>query len=230
MSEVYLISHTPNPEKLVAISAKNCYSNLEIKDLISKINIDDISKFIKFLFDCGHLSPFEHANFTFCYTGVSRSLMSQLSRHRLCSYSIRSQRYVKHDHFDYYIPESIKNSKYFEKYKKLITEIQEFYNEMKDISNNDRRYILPESCTTQIIHTANARELLHIFNMRCCNLASEEIRNVAIAMLKLVKQVAPNIFSKAGPKCFSSDRCSEGKRSCGKMIEVQKRFKNILGE
>lgn len=228
MSNVVLLSYTPEPEKLVAFAAKNCYSDLKIKNLISKVDDEDVSKFIRFLFECGHLSPFEHVNFTFGISDVSRSLLAQITRHRISSFSVKSQRYVNHNHFDYYTPESIKNSKYCNKYKKIIELIQKFYNEMKDdIPNDDRRYILPESCTTQIIHTCNARELLHIFNLRCCNLASEEIRNVVIQMLRLVKPIAPNIFMKAGPKCFVNGRCNEGKRSCGKLLEVKEKYSDI---
>ena len=43
----------------------------------------------------GHESPIEHASFTFAIEGVSRSLLAQITRHRLASYSVQSQRYVK---------------------------------------------------------------------------------------------------------------------------------------
>lgn len=228
MTSVILLSHTPEPEKLIALAAKNCYSDLKIKDLISKVDIKDTSQFIKMLFDVGHLSPFEHVNFTFGLSEVSRSTLAQLSRHRLCSLSVRSQRYVNHNNFNYIIPETIKNSKYLEKYKKITELIQEFYNEMKgDIPNDDRRYILPESCTTQIIWSCNARELLHVFSLRCCNLASREIRNLVDKILYIVKDVAPTIFENAGPKCLHNGKCNEGKRTCGKFLEVKEKYADL---
>lgn len=247
MSEVYLIAHTPNPDRLVATAAKNCYSSLDLSDLILKFynlsesdkenmtyeefvkSVDtNTSKFIRMLLEVGHLSPFEHPCFTFGYSGVSRSMLAQVTRHRICSFSVRSQRYVKHNHFDYYIPDSIRNSKYFKRYKRFMAIAQRFYNMMENnIPNDDRRYILPEACHTQIIHTCNARELLHIFSVRCCNLASKEIRDIADKMLYLVKDVAPVMFENAGPKCLRNGRCNEGKRSCGKFLEVKEKYNDL---
>ena len=55
----------------------------------------EVSKFIMMLRSKGHLSPFEHASFTFAIEGISRSLSHQLVRHRIgCSYSQASQRYI----------------------------------------------------------------------------------------------------------------------------------------
>jgi len=247
MSEVYLIAHTPNPDRLVATAAKNCYSPLDLKDLILKFyslseydkesmtyeefvkSVEvDTSKFVKMLLTVGHLSPFEHPCFTFGYSGVSRSMLAQVTRHRICSFSVRSQRYVNHDHFDYYIPETIKNSKYHKRYLRFMAIAQRLYNMMTgDIPNDDRRYVLPEACTTQIIHTCNARELLHIFSLRCCNLASKEIHDIVDKMLYLVKDAAPTIFENAGPKCLHSGKCNEGKRTCGKFLEVKEKYADL---
>ena len=77
-----------------------------------------------------------------------------------------------------------------------------------------------------MIITMNARELLHFFNLRCCNRAQWEIREVAWKMLEEVSQVAPNIFKDAGPSCVAG-KCSEGAKSCGKMKEVQERRRSF---
>ena len=88
----------------------------------------------------------------------------------------------------------------------------------------DARYVLPNACTTKMIVTMNARSLMNFFKLRCCNRAQWEIRELACQMLELVKNVAPNVFSDAGPACVRGG-CSEGKMSCGKADEVRLKFK-----
>lgn len=93
-------------------------------------------------------------------------------------------------------------------------------------ANEDARFILPNACTTKIICTFNARSLLNFFEHRCCNRAQWEIRDVAQQMLLLVKEVAPHIFSKAGPGCLYG-ACPEGRMSCGKAKEMREKFANL---
>ena len=77
----------------------------------------------------------------------------------------------------------------------------------------DARYVFPNACETKIVITMNARSLLHFFNVRCCNRAQWEIREMATEMLKECKKIAPTLFKKAGPDCVYG-KCGEGKMSC----------------
>ena len=90
----------------------------------------------------------------------------------------------------------------------------------------DARFVLPNACCTKMIVTMNARSLINFFNHRCCNRAQWEIREVADMMLCEVKKVAYPIFKDAGPKCLKG-ACPEGKMTCGKMIEVREKYKNL---
>lgn len=129
--KVELISHTPNPEKLVASSAKLCYSKAGVDDIMEGLSDEKINKFIKILMDMGHESPLEHISFTFAIEGVSRALTHQLVRHRLASYSQQSQRYVDGFDFDYIIPRDIKDNKMAtDIYLKHIENTQDVYNNL----------------------------------------------------------------------------------------------------
>ena len=77
----------------------------------------------------------------------------------------------------------------------------------------DARYVFPNACETKIVVTMNARSLLHFFNVRCCNRAQWEIREMATEMLRECKKIAPALFKKAGPDCVYG-KCGEGKMSC----------------
>ena len=165
----------------------------------------------------GHDSILEHACYTFEITGVSRSLLAQLTRHRLASYSVLSQRYVDQSQAHVIVPESIKNSDFCEAYMDEVNRIRYLYDEMVShgIPKEDARMILPEGTETSLILTMNARELRHFFKLRLCNRAQWEIRSMAEQMLFLCRVADPEIFDDVGPSCITEGGCHEHK-SCGK--------------
>ena len=218
MMKVKLIRHTPEPEKLIAIAARLCYSPVGVEDLDVKLDLEAAQKLVRFVTKSGHLSTTEHVYFTFGIEGISRVLSHQLVRHRMASFNQQSQRYVKfNENYEYIVPDSIRqNEKMNEKYNSFVSDIHKFYEEMlgNGIEAEDARYILPNSSETKMIVTMNARELLHFFTVRCCNRAQTEIRDLAILMLKNVRKTAPSVFENAGPNCLRTP-CPEGKYSCG---------------
>ena len=107
MLHVTLIAHTPEPERVVAAAAKLCYAKVGVTDLLDGLTPEKSAHFLRMLSDLGHASPVEHASFTFGIEGVSRSLLAQITRHRLASYSVQSQRYVRLDDFQYVIPPEV---------------------------------------------------------------------------------------------------------------------------
>ncbi len=105
---VVLLRHTPEPEEVVAMAAKLCYSSSGVAELKEKIEAKDQAAFVKKLASLGHLTPIEHVSFSFGIEGISRACSHQLVRHRVASHSQQSQRYVKEEQFDYVVPPSIK--------------------------------------------------------------------------------------------------------------------------
>ena len=92
--KVRILTHTPEPEKLIAAAAKLCYASAEIDELLDGLTAEKTASFIERLESLGHESPFEHVSFTFGIEGVSRALLAQITRHRIASFSVQSQRYV----------------------------------------------------------------------------------------------------------------------------------------
>ncbi len=235
--KVKLLRYTPEPEKVIAMAAKLCYSAADIDELAQGIEQKDQANFLQRLMDMGHLSPVEHVSFTFGVEGVSRSLLTQITRHRIASFSVKSQRYVSQqshgtETFNYIVPPRIKElgDEYVDKFQKQMRQIQVWYDEWIEAlgnqgekSNEDARFVLPNAAETKFVVTMNARELLHFFSLRCCNRAQWEIRNLAIEMLRQVKEIAPNLFKNAGPGCVRG-KCPEGKMTCGKAKEVREKF------
>ena len=216
--KVKLIAHTPDADKLVAAAAKLCYAKSDVDTLLDNLTADKVESFIERLADLGHESPIEHASYTFAVEGVSRALLAQLTRHRIASYSVQSQRYVDKSDFDYVIPPSIAARKEtriaFEGLMESVNKYYVYLSSYDDIPNEDARYVLPNACDTRIIFTMNARSLHNFFRLRCCNRAQWEIRAMADEMLRLCREVSPVLFKSAGPSCAVTGKCSEGAMCC----------------
>ena len=300
--DVMLLTYTQEPVKTVAAAAKLCYSNADPMTIFDGLDDAAAEKFVDMLSGFGHASPFEHANFTFVINNFSRVTLAQITRHRIASYSIRSQRYVDNKaNFKPIVPDAIFNSPTaFDIYDKALDTILDAYKDMetqigiqyfaiaikeyqskstenmekilkiaKDfdidtishapvltqeialaIWNNsgianeeenkemlkllkdmkvkvrrhageDCRYIFPNGANTAGIITMNARELNNFFNLRCCNRAQWEIRDIAWKMRDEVMNVAPALFKNSGPACLH-DKCSEGAMTCGNPYKEDK--------
>ena len=228
---VTLLEHTPNPERTVSLAARLCYSPVSIGELREKLEAADIEKFLDKIMSLGHHSVLEHVSFTFGIEGISRVTTHQLVRHRIASFSQQSQRYVSHkDNFASILPDTIaENSEASRIFEDMAATVHKAYAQLVEmgIPPEDARYILPNSTETKIIMTMNARELLHFFELRCCERAQWEIRRMSVEMLRLVRRIAPVIFRTAGPGCVAGP-CPEGQFCCGKTAEVREFFKNVL--
>ncbi|NIO17730.1 MAG: FAD-dependent thymidylate synthase [Deltaproteobacteria bacterium] len=226
---VELLKYTTDPEKVVALAARLCYTKSTVEDLNSNLSHDYAKKLVRKIISLGHLSVLEHVSFTFGVEGISRATSHQLVRHRIASYSQQSQRYVEFDNIEIVIPPSIQSDgEALASFREKITGIESLYRMLieKGIPPEDARYILPNAAITRIIITMNARELNHFFQLRCCRRAQWEIRNMAKEMLKKGREVAPVIFEKSGPGCLRGP-CTEGEFTCGKPDEVRKEFLDL---
>ncbi len=240
--QVELLKWTPEPEATIALAARLCYTDTDIASLARSFRQGEERAFIRKLMDFGHLSPIEHASFTFGIEGVSRSLLAQVTRHRLASFSVQSQRYVGKASdrspdgvFNYIVPPRIRalGQTYVKRFEGQMRTIQGWYDDWNrllgdrgEASQEDARFVLPNAAETKLVLTMNARELLYFFRLRCCNRAQWEIRNMAVEMLKKVKGIAPALFEDAGPACVVGP-CPEGTMSCGKIRSVRRFFKNL---
>ena len=201
--KITLLSCTVNPALLCGQAAAVC------------TNSDHYDSALRHAVEAGHTSVLEHAVFTFKIEGLSRAALAQLTRHRMASFDVQSQRYVRLDEPKLIIPESIKKSVFYYEAKAMMDKVLTLYQQMVDagIPCEDARYITPQAVPTELIMTMNARELLHFFSLRTCNRAQREIRILADEMLSMCRKLAPEIFRNAGPGCVTGT-CPE-KKPCG---------------
>lgn len=251
--KVKVIAHTPEPEKVISMAAKLCYSSVGVDGIEENLTDESIEKFLNMLINIGHESPLEHVSFTFAVEGISRSCSHQIVRHRIASFSQQSQRYVKLNQFEYIVPPEIDKieeakelfidamKKDQDSYDKLVDILfEKHYNNLIKNGKNekeakrdaekkaieDARYVFPNACETKMVFTMNTRSLYNFFNHRCCERAQWEIRALAIEMLRQVREISPILFKNIGPKCIKGP-CPEGKMTCGKILQIREKFNNL---
>ena len=215
---VELLYHTPDPERAIATAARLCYAPVGAAELMETMPPERVESVLSTIMGSGHFSTLEHASYTFAVDGVSRALTHQLVRHRIASLNQQSQRYVKFTTgLETVKPGSIaadpEASRVFDEAVEAAIAAYERLIEA-GIPAEDARYLLPNAAETKIVITMNVRELLHFFELRCCNRAQWEIRELAHRMLELARPTAPFIFVDAGAPCVHGE-CPEGKMTCG---------------
>ena len=189
--KVELVASTENAEIIIERAMRICHGgDVDPEKGANKMFIQNIIKL-------GHESPLEHGSMTFKIMDVSRSLTHQLVRHRIASYTQKSQRYCKEDQFGYVIPPEIEKNETFKKeFTNMCKKINDLYTYLilSGIKREDARYILPNACFTDIWTTMNFRELRSFFKLRCDKHAQWEIRNLANEMLRIAFDKYPIIF------------------------------------
>lgn len=214
---VILLTHTPEPDAVVASAARICYRDVGAADLLAGEERELSVGLIEHLRKSGHLSTFEHVSFTFAVDGLSRVASHQLVRHRMASFSQQSQRYVRMDREAVILPPSVAvNPEAAELFRAQARASHETYQKLVEmgVPAEDARFILPHGWETRLVMTMNARELHHLFSLRLCRRAQWEIRGLARKMLVECRRVAPVLFRVAGPSCVFGP-CQEA-RPCGR--------------
>ena len=224
---IELLTYTPEPERLVAVAARRSYDKRSAMQIWEEMTDAEVARLLYRVIRHGHTSVLEHINFTFAIEGVSRALSHQLVRHRMASYTQQSQQRSNERDFDFTVPPEIrKNSELAKEFQEKVKALAEFYTRAIEtgIPKGQARYILPNACVTRIIMTMNARSLFNLISQRTCGVEEWEFRMVASKIHQLLLEVAPNIFSHAGPRCITDLVCLEGKKGekCGL-------YKNIPG-
>ena len=187
--EVRLLAMTPDPERLIESAGRLCWNTRDKTGTVP----DRIQRWL----EVGHESMIEHASATFFIRG-SRAMTHELVRHRIASYSQRSQRYVREKEPSYLVPPELSVAgDAAEVYAEAMKSAWEAYGKLlaAGLKPEIARYVLPNACYTEIICTWNFRELRHIIKLRTSPRALPEIREVARRVRAIVREHAPEVFA-----------------------------------
>lgn len=216
---VSLISKPDNPLKTIYTACRTCYS-ADYPINIHSADTDEAKmlKLVKKVLASGHHSTIEHCHYVFTISGVSRACTHQLVRHRLMSFSQKSQRYVtEKGQFEYITPNTIKKAGLESEYNEFMGKTAEFYEKMIDIGipAEDARFVLPNAATSSLVASLNLREMIHLANIRLCTNAQHEIRIMVKKLCDAVIEKDSWLEEYLVPKCESLGHCDEI-RSCGR--------------
>lgn len=190
-------------DELAEAAGRGCYESWNRPNPVTATN----SGYLNHILDVGHLSVLEHGSATFYISGVSRSLLTELSRHRHFSYSVLSQRYVDQDTedidtitpplFDLELDISLQQHAAHSRilYSNAVEKLRAQGYSRKQARGAARAF-LPEATETKLLLTGNMRTFLEFIPKRNSDSADEEIKILAKELLRQLKGVAPNIFQK----------------------------------
>lgn len=167
---------TDKPVEVISMAAGTCFG----KGDVSQVSVRRVEN----CYLNGHLSVFEHATLSLRIEGISRACMAQLTRHRLASYCVESQRYNRYDLTgdDWFVKPKSFDDRPFDDFcyrDALHTCAENYMSALKaGIRPEDARYLLPEATKTNLVMTINCRVLYHLFDMRLAKSAQWEIREL----------------------------------------------------
>lgn len=216
-----LLQSTPNMIDVIYTAARTCYNSGSPVDMWDDVNNVSEEKKLKLIKNCissGHHSTLEHAYFTFAIEGVDRAITHQSVRHRLCSNSQQSQRYVqlKDGCFSYTYPPTISDEDRAT-YDECMSHISSAYKVFVDngMKAEDARSVLPNATKTNLVMSCNLRELIHICHLRLCTRAQAPIRKMVASLVANVVEVEPWLKPYLVAKCEANGFCNEEK-GCGR--------------
>lgn len=222
--KVKLLTKTQNMLDVIYTGARTCYnagSPIDLFEDVENIPEEKKLKLIKSCIESGHHSVLEHTQLTFAIEGVSRSLLAQITRHRIgVSFSVQSQRYVNLENtFDYVTPNVLQDKGDLQEcFIDAMSQCHENYKELinKGIEQEDARAVLPNACCTNMVITTNLRSFINLCHLRLCSHSQLEIRQLVKEMVKEVVKVEPWLKPYLQPKCEALGFCNEKHRPCGR--------------
>lgn len=168
----------------------------------SKITDDSAPDFVRRIIASGHEAVLEHCAFTvkfICDRGVSHEIV----RHRLASYCQESTRYCNYSKGDFGSEITViqpcylhYGSKAYDEWEYACQRAELAYFNMLNLglTPQEARAVLPNSLKTEVVMTANIREWRHFFKLRCSPKAHPQMCEIAIQLLRAVKEAIPICF------------------------------------
>ena len=205
---VNLLEKSPRPTAMTATAARTCYSANDPQTIVERWDRkpDDMTKTVERVRAAGHHSTLEHNIYIFGVTGLSRAATHQLVRHRHLQFDQQSQRYLafKDADFPYVKPRRLSSlPELSQRFDALMREIGQAYQALLDagLPGEDARFVLPNAAASQLVVSGNARAWYEFLTLRTCNMAQWEIREMAFAVLRILKKEDPVLFADAGATC-----------------------------
>lgn len=217
--EILMVQASSIPVSIISMACDiTMKSDFKLKKFIDQ---KEYSALCKKLLEMNHTSIFEHVHYTFFIKNITRSLLAQLTRHRIGSFTSGSQHYQEYDsHYGFSI------SKRYSSNVLVIQAIQqciESYRLLRQakVPKEEARQVLPNAIHVNLLWSVNARSLINFLNLRLCARNVLEMKIFAQEIHELVKKHFPELFDYVGSDCFMT-KCKQGGMSCTKNVSKYK--------
>lgn len=215
---VRMLWHTPEPQKMIAVAARMCYSAMPVSRLAEELGKEEQDRMVRHILSVRHYSVLRHVLFAFTVEGVSRSFSHQFVRHHVgFDLEQRSQHYRRERDFDYELPAAVSGNSDISvrsAYETFMGNAQQLYDRLIEhgVDKADARQVLPNACETQLVVTLNLNAAMNFLSQRACRLNTSEILDVAVQIRRLIVGVIPEAMDFLGPTCFTAGVCYEGRK------------------
>lgn len=183
--EITLLQSTPLYVAMRAIRhSRDTLHNLDTYKDTDELGPND-HRLIKRILDAKHESTLEHLYYSFEINNISRACLMELTRHRIASYTVRSTRYTLRKHKEKELPElylSTGDSELDKAIEYTIKKMLKRLNNGQGYTNDELKYLIPESWATSLVMSINARSFRNFLQLRLPKSALSEIRKLAYYM------------------------------------------------
>ncbi|QGJ89748.1 ThyX-like thymidylate synthase [Mycobacterium phage Superchunk] len=192
-------------DEMAEFAGRNCYRSFSRPNPKTRANVD----YLDHILDVGHESVLEHSSATF-YIEASRSVLTELERHRHLSFSVVSQRYVDSTELGIEVPPAFTelSGKDADDAKGVLLDVQSFTQEAYEYlvhifteagkprkqAREAARAVLPNMTSSPMVVTANHRAWRYVIKNRWHEAADAEIRELAGELLRQLREIAPNTY------------------------------------
>lgn len=210
--------------ELTEIAARNCYKSEE------KICSGSAEKMVRHIIDSKHESVLEHCSVTVRIV-CDRGVLAELTRHRIASFSVESTRYANYSKDKFGNEITVIKPLFWEESSKdyvlwlyAMESCKNVYMQLlkNGASPQEARSVLPNSLKTDIVMTANIREWIHIFDLRCSSKAHPQMREIMLPMLDEFYRRIPVVFGGVWDKYFPEDGEEKRRWGCGNIKNIGK--------
>lgn len=199
----------PEAESLVEFAGRACYETFDRPNPRTQAN----DAYLRHILEVGHHGLLEHASATMYLRGISRAAAGELMRHRHFSFSQLSQRFVHTGEAEVVLPGIIAEDEDLARLMKRAADESRFvYDELlqaleakladepnallrRKQARQAARAVLPNATESRVVVSGNFRTWRHFIAVRATEHADVEIRTLAIACLRLLREEAPTLFS-----------------------------------
>lgn len=191
---VELLWITPNAVEVIERAGRTCYKSED------KITADSAERFVRMVVERKHLAVIEHASASMHFV-CDRGVTHEMVRHRVASYCQESTRYCNYGAEKFgnqiaVVEPPLPDDAARQVWRRAMETAERDYMELLQagVKPQIARGVLPNSLKTEIVMTANFREWLHFFELRCAPAAHPQIREVADMARAILAREAPAVF------------------------------------